>query len=141
MEDPAPKLRKLALDDGRYSPEAFRFLFEALEAAVKLAGKDGRLGAERHVTGQEVLAGMRAHALQLFGPLAPQIWRAWGIRETLDWGRIVFLLVEHEHLKRQDDDTIEDFRSGFDFDAGFAADYRDTLEKLVTLRERKNEGG
>jgi uncharacterized repeat protein (TIGR04138 family) len=114
----------LALKDGRYSPEAFRFLFECLPHAVRLAGKENAEGAQRHVTGQEVLEGMRAHAVQLFGPLAAPVWRSWGVRETLDWGRIVFLLVENGLLNRQESDTIEDFRAGFDFDEVFVRQYR-----------------
>ena len=114
----------LALKDGRYSPEAFRFLFEALPAAVRLAGKENATGAEKHVTGQEVLQGMRAHAAQLFGPLAAAVWRSWGVRETLDWGRIVFLLVDNGLLNRQDSDTIQDFEGGFDFDEVFVRQYQ-----------------
>jgi len=114
----------LALKDGRYSPEAFRFLFEALPHAVRLAGKEKAEGTEKHVTGQEVLAGMRAHASQVFGPLAAAVWRSWGVRETLDWGRIVFLLVDNGLLNRQESDTIEDFRSGFDFDEVFVRRYQ-----------------
>jgi len=114
----------LALKDGRYAFEAFRFLFEALPVAVRMAGKDTAEGAERHVTGQEVLAGMRAHAAQLFGPLAGAVWRSWGVRETLDWGRIVFLLVDNHLLNRQDNDTIDDFRAGFDFEEVFVRQYR-----------------
>lgn len=114
----------LALKDGRYSPEAFRFLFEALPHAVRLAGKEKAEGTGKHVTGQEVLAGMRAHAVQLFGPLAAAVWRSWGVRETLDWGQIVFLLVDNGLLNRQETDTIEDFRSGFDFDEVFVRQYQ-----------------
>lgn len=118
------QIRMLALKDGRYSPEAFRFLFEALPIAMRLAGKEKAEGTERHVTGQEVLAGMRAHALQLFGPLAAAVWRSWGVRETLDWGRIVFLLVDNGLLNRQDSDTLDDFGIGFDFDEVFVQQYR-----------------
>jgi uncharacterized repeat protein (TIGR04138 family) len=124
MEDP---IRALALKDGRYSPEAFRFLFESLSHTVKLSGKEEAKGTERHVTGQELLAGMRAHASELFGPLAAQVWRTWGVKETLDWGRIVFLLVEAGLLNRQDTDSLEDFRAGFDFDAAFVGTYVPTL--------------
>lgn len=124
IEDP---VRSLAIKDGRYSPEAFRFLFEALHHAIRLAGKEDSEGTERHVTGQEVLAGMRHYARELFGPLAAQVWRSWGIHETLDWGRIVFLLVEAGMLNRQDTDTLDDFRDGFDFDEAFVQDYRPTL--------------
>ena len=120
MSDP---LRRLALRDGRYSPEAFRFLFESLDHAVRLAGKEEAEGTERHVTGQEVLRGMRAYASEVFGPLAAHVWRSWGVNSTMDWGRIVFLLVDEGMLKRQDEDDIEDFREGFDFERAFETEY------------------
>jgi uncharacterized repeat protein (TIGR04138 family) len=135
MSDP---LRQLALRDGRYSPEAFRFLFESLDHAVRLAGKSGAEGQERHVTGQEVLAGMRAHARESFGPLAAHVWRSWGVRETMDWGRIVFLLVDEGLLKRQEDDAIGDFSEGFDFDQVFEQSY---VPELPPVIEPRPEGG
>jgi uncharacterized repeat protein (TIGR04138 family) len=131
MSDP---LRQLALRDGRYSPEAFRFLFESLDHAVRLAGKDAAEGPERHVTGQEVLAGMRVYASESFGPLAAHVWRSWGVNEAMDWGRIVFLLVDEGMLKRQDEDDIEDFRDGFDFDQAFEADYDPELPPVTDAR-------
>lgn len=123
-------LRKLALSDGRYSPEAFRFLYESLEYALRLAGREHAEGTDRHVSGREVLAGMKACALQQFGPLSAHVWRSWGVRESLDWGRIVFLLVEHGMLKRQDGDKLEDFSENFDFDATFEQAYRPQVPKL-----------
>ena len=123
-------LRKLALQDGRYSPEAFRFLYESLEHALRLTGRAEAEGADRHVSGREVLAGMRACATQQFGPLAAHVWRSWGVRESLDWGRIVFLLVEHGLLKRQEGDSIEDFAENFDFDLVFEREYRPQVPKL-----------
>ncbi|MSR62649.1 MAG: hypothetical protein EXS08_09425 [Planctomycetes bacterium] len=125
------QIRLLALKDGRYSPEAFAFLFESLPHAMRQAGKEKAEGPERHVTGQELLGGMRALALQLFGPLAPAVWRSWGVRETLDWGRIVFLLVENGLLNRQETDTIEDFRDGFDFEEAFVRGYRIPLPEAL----------
>jgi len=133
------QLRQLALRDGRYSPEAFRFLFESLDYAVRLAGKAEAEGPARHVTGQEVLAGMRACARDAFGPLAAHVWRSWGIRETLDWGRIVFLLVEEGLLKRQDGDRIEDFENGFDFDQAFVQEYRPELPPVIEARAPEEE--
>ena len=129
-----PLLRKLALKDGRYAPEAFHFLYDSLDHAVKLAGREQEEGTARHVTGQELLAGMRQHAIEQFGPLAGAVWRAWGIRDTLDWGRIVFLLVEEGMLNRQDSDSIEDFRAGFDFDAAFVKSYRPQLPPELFAR-------
>lgn len=120
MNDP---LRKLALRDGRYAPEAFEFLYQSLEHAVKLAGRETAEGSERHVSGQELLQGMRAYALEVFGPLAGEVWRRWGVKESLDWGRIVFLLVDEKLLNRQDSDSLDDFRQGFDFDEAFVKGY------------------
>lgn len=128
MQDP---LRKLATSDGRYSPEAFRFLLESLDYALRLAGKEHAQGPSRHVTGKEVLAGMRAYASELFGPLAAQVWRSWGIHDTLDWGRVVFLLVDADLLKRQESDTLEDFSDGFDFDQAFVERYVPTLPPTI----------
>ena len=118
MNDP---LREVVESDGRYAREAYQFLFDSLETAVSLAGRQAAAGAGKHVTGQELLEGMRAHALHLFGPLGAHVWRSWGVHSTMDWGRIVFILVESKLLNRQDSDTIEDFRDGFDLDEAFAA--------------------
>ena len=123
-------LRKLALQDGRYSPEAFRFLYESLEQALILAGRAHAEGVDRHVTGREVLLGMRACATLQFGPLAAHVWRSWGVKESLDWGHIVFLLVEHKLLKRQEGDKLEDFAENFDFDEVFERSYRPQVPKL-----------
>lgn len=115
--------RKIARK-GPYSPEAFRFLFEALEHAMVVSGKDRAEGAERHITGEELLEGMRRYAQRIFGPLAAQTWRAWGIRSSMDWGRIVFLLVDAGLLNRQETDTIDDFANDFDFDETFVRGYK-----------------
>jgi len=126
----ADPIRELAQRDGRYAPEAFRFLFDSLEVAIRLAGKADETRPSRHVTGREALEGMRRHALATFGPLAPEVWAAWGVRETIDWGRIVFLLVDAGLLNRQESDTIDDFRDGYDFQEVFVRDYRPALEAL-----------
>jgi uncharacterized repeat protein (TIGR04138 family) len=116
-------LRKLALSGG-YSPEAFRFLFESLEHTLVISGKVKAEGPERHITGQELLDGMRQHARRIFGPLAVQIWKSWGIHCSLDWGRIVFLLVEAGLLNSQKTDRLEDFDEEFDYEKYFVEDYR-----------------
>jgi uncharacterized repeat protein (TIGR04138 family) len=126
----ADPIQELARKDGRFAPEAFRFLFDSLEVAIRIAGKAEESGTERHVTGREVLDGLRRQALDTFGPLAPEVWSAWGVHETLDWGRIVFLLVDAGLLNRQESDTIDDFRDGFDFHAAFVKDYRPRLDAL-----------
>jgi uncharacterized repeat protein (TIGR04138 family) len=133
-------LRKLAVKDGRYSPEAFQFLFESLDAAVKLAGRENAEGTDRHVSGQELLAGLRQCASEVFGPLAAEVWRAWGIHDSLDWGRIVFLLVEAGMLNRQENDSLDDFRHGFDFDEVFVDAYEPRFPSELFARPTGEEG-
>jgi len=77
---------------------------------------------------------MRELAARMFGPLAAHVWRTWGVHETLDWGRIVFLLVDNNLLNRRDEDTIEDFRDGFDLDEAFVDAYRVELPPEVVTR-------
>ena len=51
-------------------------------------------------------------------------------KPTIDWGRIVFLLVDAGLLNRQESDTIDDFRDGYDFQEAFVRDYQPGLEAL-----------
>ena len=123
MRDLRHDIRRLSREDGRFRAEAFVFLFESLEPAVKLAGRDDAQGSDRHITGQELVAGLRQEATRLFGPLAAQVWRSWGVRSTLDWGHIVFLLVDSGILSRQESDSIEDFRTDLDYEQEFGEGY------------------
>ena len=124
MEDP---LRKLALADGRYAPEAFRFLLEGLEEAIQHTGRAEKEGPERHVTGREVLEGLVVRGRSLFGPLTARVWRSWGVRAPIDWGHVVFLMVEGGMLNRRESDSIEDFESDLDFDREFVERYEPQL--------------
>ncbi len=120
-------VREIWRKDGRFALEAYQFLFEALERVVKETGRDKNQGLARHVSGEELLDGLRRQALDLFGPLAGEVWRAWGIHSTLDWGRIVFLLVDAKLLSRQESDSLEDFAGRFEFDSAFKDGYRPLL--------------
>ena len=124
MSDP---LRELAMSDPRYALEAYQFLFESLDHAVRNTGRQEEEGQGRHVSGQELLEAMRQYASELFGPLAAQVWRSWGIHETLDWGRVVFKLVDARMLNRRKTDSIDDFRDGFDFEETFVESYTPEL--------------
>lgn len=120
-------VRKVAKADGRYALEAYQFLFEGLDHTVRRQGKTEAQGTQRHISGRDLVDGLRDLAATYFGPLAAQVWRQWGVRNTMDWGRIVFLLVEEGLLNRQDSDTIDDFREVFDLDEAFVESYRPTL--------------
>ena len=48
----------------------------------------------------------------------------WGITSTMDFGRIVFVLIENSILQKTNEDTINDFRNVYDFRTAFEAKYR-----------------
>jgi uncharacterized repeat protein (TIGR04138 family) len=124
-------IRKLARDDGRYRVAAFQFLFESLEPAIHLTKREGESLADRHLSGTELLTGLCSEATRLFGPLAAHVWNSWGVREPLDWGNIVFLLVDEGLLSRREEDTIDDFRVDMNFEQVFVKGYQLKLPKEV----------
>ena len=104
--------------DSRYTREAYLFVREALDFTQKLVGKESR-GAIRHVSGQELLNGIRQFALQQFGPMAMTVFEEWGIHHCRDFGEIVFNMVEIGLLAKTEKDSRDDFQNGYDFTDAF----------------------
>jgi uncharacterized repeat protein (TIGR04138 family) len=104
--------------DTRYSAEAYTLVREALDFTQRRANKKNR-GRLRHVSGPELLEGVRDYVLQEYGPLALTVLEEWGIRCTRDIGEIVFNMVEHRLLAKTDDDNLADFEGTYDFKEAF----------------------
>jgi uncharacterized repeat protein (TIGR04138 family) len=111
-------LRGLVQRDPRFTLGAYRFVQEALSFSVNWLNKP-KEGPDRHVSGQELLEGMRVFALKEFGPLTKRVLNEFGVFECLDFGLIVFNLIEVGLLGKNDQDSIEDFAGGYDFDEAF----------------------
>ena len=106
----------------RYPREAYVFLRLALNHTIKLMNKPDH-GPARHISGQELLDGIRQYALREFGPLARTVLATWSITRTEDFGEIVFNLVKHGVLGKTDQDKKEDFAQGYSFEAAFTAPF------------------
>ncbi|HXR05471.1 MAG TPA: Minf_1886 family protein [Verrucomicrobiae bacterium] len=104
--------------DPRYTREAYMFVREALDFTQKLIGKETH-GQIRHVSGQELLDGIRQFALQQFGPMVVTVLEEWGVRNCRDFGEIVFSMVEIGLLAKTDKDSRDDFQNGYDFTDAF----------------------
>jgi len=115
-------IQRIREKDPRYEREAYAFVREGLDFTVKMLEKP-REGAGRHVTGQELLDGLRKFALQEFGPMALTVLRTWGVNRSRDFGEIVFNLVEAGCLGRTEEDSREDFDNGYDFEQAFRSPY------------------
>ena len=123
-------------EDRRYDIEAYLFVREALDYTVKMLNTPPQ-GPERHISGQELLEGIRQFAVCEYGPMALRVLNTWGVRRTADFGEIVFNLVEKGVLGKTDRDKREDFAGGYDFADAFAKPF---LPPSAQARpERKNE--
>jgi uncharacterized repeat protein (TIGR04138 family) len=111
-------LDQILATDSRFHRDAYLFMREALDFTQKIVGREN-LGKVRHVTGQELLDGLRQYALQQFGPMTATVFEEWGIHNCKDFGEIVFNMVEIGLLARTEKDTREDFQNGYDFTDAF----------------------
>jgi len=111
-------VEQIRIKDQRYPREAYHFVREALDHTQKTIGKsqDGQI---RHVTGQELLGGIRDYGISQYGPMAMTVLEEWGIRSCVDFGEIVFNLVEIGQLAKTDTDSRADFNLGYDFAEAF----------------------
>ena len=121
------RIESLAARDGRYAVDAYHFVFESLDFVLERDGEgDARASArdDRHISVTELLDGMRAYAIDQFGPLARHVLERWGIFRTEDFGEIVFRLVENRLLNKQESDRKIDFRNAFNFREAFDKAWR-----------------
>lgn len=118
LEGYVEKIERIIQEHGEYKFEAYSFILAALHHTVS------KLSKARHVTGRELLEGIREYALEQYGPMAKSVLDYWGIRKTEDFGKIVFALVEAGVLRKQPEDKLEDFRDVYDFEEAFQKGYR-----------------
>jgi uncharacterized repeat protein (TIGR04138 family) len=111
-------LELLRAKDPRYGRDAYLFVREALDYTQKSLAKDRR-GRIRHVSGQELLQGIREYAVSQYGPMAFMLLEEWGIHACQDFGEIVFNMVDVSLLAKTDKDSRTDFADGYDFAEAF----------------------
>jgi len=115
-------------EDSRYDRRAYAFVRQGLEHTVKETRKrqPDRPPAPQHVTGAELAEGLRAFALDQFGPLAKTALNSWGLTRSRDFGEIVFNLIEYHVFSKTATDRREDFDEVYDFDAVFVQPFAPT---------------
>jgi uncharacterized repeat protein (TIGR04138 family) len=117
----------ICTQDGRFEAGAYLFVREALmfTAGQKKKKLPARaLPIEHHVTGQQLLDGVRLYALDQYGPMVPTVFAHWRIGSCEDIGAIVFNLIEAGEFGKTDQDSLADFRGGFDFEEAFVLPFR-----------------
>jgi uncharacterized repeat protein (TIGR04138 family) len=121
--DFADIVQEICEADSRYSLECYSFVREGLDHTLKGLKRAGN-GPKSHVSGQELLGGLRDYALAEFGPMSKSVLNEWGIEKCEDFGEIVFNLVKFNVLGKTDTDSLTDFKNGFSFHDAFVKPFR-----------------
>ncbi len=120
-------------EDPRYNKGAYYFVRKALDYTLK--GFRGKVRKKsNHVSGGELLDGIREYALDQFGPMTLTLFDHWGIQECTDFGEIVFNLVEYGVFGKTENDNKEDFELKYSFHEAFAEPF--LPERLKRAYER-----
>lgn len=108
-------------EDPRYDKKAYTFIRQGLDHTVKeIKKKDAaKTRGSQHVTGAELLDGLRLYALDQYGPLTKTVLNSWGIKRCTDFGEIVFNLIEYNVFSKTESDRREDFVDLYSFDDAF----------------------
>jgi uncharacterized repeat protein (TIGR04138 family) len=114
----AEALDSIVATDPRYQRDAYAFLRDALDFTTKQQKKIKGVSV-RHVTGPELLDGVRQYALKEFGPLVVTVFDNWGIHSCEDIGNMVFNLIGAGIFGKTEEDSIEDFKNVYDFGEAF----------------------
>ena len=125
-DQPEKSMEQVIAADGRFPVEAYAFLHDGLRQAVREAHgqeESGPAPPQRHVTGKQLCLALRKLALERWGMLAKTVLARWNIHATIDFGHMVYLMIENKFMKKTDEDSVEDFRDVYDFDKAFDVAY------------------
>jgi len=115
------KLEHIVQQDPRFDREAYHFLRDALDFTIKARKKARETDA--HVTGQQLLEGVRQYALKQYGPMVPTVFHFWGVRRCEDFGDMVFNFIRAGVFGKSETDSVDDFKGGYSFHDAFIAPY------------------
>lgn len=108
----------------KYHKNAYQFVFAALRHVQEQLGRDRSDQNTGHVSGRELLEGVRDLGQQHFGLMTMSVFARWGVHGTEDFGKIVFELIDAGEMRKTDDDVLEDFVDVYDFRSAFVDDYK-----------------
>ncbi len=110
---------------GPYPLEAYEFLQQGLQHTVeRLSQGQAAQSVEPfrggHISGQQLCFGLRDLAISRYGFLAPVVLRHWGVDRTMDFGTMVYTLIEAGLMSRNEQESLEDFGSVYEFEEAFS---------------------
>ncbi len=100
--------------DNRYHARAYALLMDV----VRYLGE-----GQKHMKGADILEEFKERSLDQYGPLAYTVLTEWGVHSCEDIGEMMFNLAEARRVHRDEDDTVEAFIGGYDFQEAFLGPY------------------
>jgi len=110
---------KITSESGRFCPQALKFVYEGLSYTANQRDTE-----RKHVSGQDLCMGLEKMALEKWGRLAMLVLNTWGVKNTRDFGEIVFSLIKHKWMSAQPTDSIDDFNDVYDFKTAFRDQFK-----------------
>ena len=105
--------------DARYGRDAYFFV----QAALDFYQRRHRSGRRtEHVTGSDLLHGVRELALAEYGPMAHLVLNHWGLKGGEDVGEVVYNLIDAGLMTKTEEDRREDFAGVMVFDEAMASE-------------------
>lgn len=102
---------------------------DAVAEAIQAAGGCDKLN--RHVSGRELCWALRDLAIDRWGLMAHAVLDTWNVRQTRDFGRIVFAFIDFDMMRKQPEDCLEDFEDVYNFN--------DVFNGVLPEPDRSNE--
>ena len=126
----AEALESVVVHDPRYQRDGYIFLRDALDFTTKQQKKSKGVSV-RHVSGPELLDGVRQYALKEFGPMVMTVFDSWGIRSCEDVGHMVFNLIGAGVFGKTEQDSIQDFKNVYDFEEAFVKPFAPAKPAII----------
>jgi len=120
------RLDKLLETDARYPKDAYNFVCRAVNIIAREIALKNNAKKDKHISGLQLLLGMKKILLAKYGCMAIDILNFWNITCTDDFGNIVYNLAEIEMLGTSNEDSQADFHNCFSFYDAFIVPFQAT---------------
>ncbi len=129
LEEQLDIIRKICEEDDTFPPMAYCFVRDSVHKALENVAKVNReIGFDNEVPpdikGADLCRFFRDTLLTRFGPCAIDVLDTWNIKQTSDFGKIIYKLISVEILGKSENDSIEDFDDVYDFTEEFIMPYK-----------------
>jgi uncharacterized repeat protein (TIGR04138 family) len=129
LEEQLDIIRKICEEDKTFPPMAYCFVRDSVHKALDNIAKTKReIGFNNEeppdIKGADLCRFFRDTLITRFGPCAIDVLDTWNIKQTSDFGKIIYKLISVEILGKSENDSIEDFDDVYDFTEEFVMPYK-----------------